>query len=109
MTGPLRPVGDDTWRQPGRMTCAACGYTPDAFGYAEKNPDSPRAPQAGDWSVCFRCGEVAVIEVHPLLGAALREATTEELVEFAADPVNAATVWKLHRWRAGHGSGAQGN
>ena len=64
MSGPLRPVGGDAWRQPGRMSCGACGYAPDALGHHEKDPVDPRAPQDGDWSICFRCGEVSVIEIN---------------------------------------------
>lgn len=103
VTGPLRDVGGGTWRQPNRMRCPGCDYTPDALGHHEATPADPRAPEDGDWSICFRCGDVGVIELHPLLGARLREATTGELAEFAADPVNADAVRRLHRFHARHG------
>lgn len=103
MNGPLRPVDSSTWRQPGRMACPACRYAPDALGHHEDNPADPRAPQTGDFSICFKCGEVAVIDVHPLLGATLREATGEELAEFSTNPDNTAAVRRLHLFLAEQG------
>lgn len=101
MSGPLRRVDGDTWRQPGRMSCTACGYSTDAFGHHEQKPADPRAPQTGDWSICLRCGEVSVIDLHPLLGASLRPATTAELAEFAANPANIDAVRRVHQFNAG--------
>jgi hypothetical protein len=100
VTGPLQPVGGDAWRQPARMACPVCDYSPDALGHHEHNPADPRAPETGDYSICFRCGEVSVIEIHPLLGASLREPTLPELAEFSSDPANVAAVKRLHRFNA---------
>lgn len=57
-------------------------------------------PQDGDFSICLRCGEVAIYAVGAF-GVALREATLEELAEFAANPENTDAVQKLHQFHAG--------
>lgn len=103
VTDPLRPAGNGTWRQSNRMYCPACGYAPDALGHHQPAPADPRAPQAGDYSICFNCGEVSVIEMSPLLGASMRAATTAELAEFAADPGNVDAVRRLHRFHSQRG------
>lgn len=97
--GPLRPAGDAVWRQPGRMSCPACGHNPDALGSLQ-GPHA-RAPRTGDYSVCIKCGEVTVIEVHPLLGATLREASLTELAEFSRNREAAETVRAVHRSNRG--------
>ena len=102
MTEPLRPAEGDSgvWRTSGMMRCPACDYGMDALGLDRPGP-CPR-PEAGDYTVCLRCGEVAVITIHPLLGASLREATTTELARFAANPENTAAVRRLHAFNATH-------
>lgn len=94
--GPLRPAGEAVWRQPGRMDCPACHYNPDALGSLKDTPQA-RAPQTGDYSICVNCGEVTVIEVHPLLGATLREATTAELAEFSRNRDATRLVRAVHQ------------
>jgi len=65
-----------------RQSCPYCGATVDAAGSPDGTPMEP--PQEGDYLICFTCGEPAVWSVGPL-GEALREATPEELAEFAVD------------------------
>lgn len=82
MTGPLRP-------QPGRpgvyrhpaLSCRACGATHNALTNADRG--GPPAND-GDFTVCFRCGVVAVLVIGPL-GVAMRAPSPEELLEFAQD------------------------
>jgi hypothetical protein len=80
------------------MVCAACGYAADALGHTTNSPADHSGPSAGDYSICFSCGEVSVIELHPLLGAQLRKATVAELAEFSRDPANIEAVRRLHRF-----------
>lgn len=98
MTGPFRPQPDrpDILRHQA-LSCLACGGKQDAAGTPDGSPASQ--PTDGDWAVCFRCGEVAVYAVGPF-GVALREATTEELAEFSADPANGKLVRDLHQFWA---------
>jgi hypothetical protein len=92
---PRRQPGTDVWRH-GELVCQGCGGKQNAAAVAEGGP-SP-APSGGDWSICFRCGEVAVYVVGPL-GVGLREATTAELAEFARSP-DAARVREIHQFWA---------
>jgi hypothetical protein len=95
---PFRP-------QPGRpdisrhvpLHCLACGGKQDAAGAAT---GPPRIPADGDYSICFRCGEVNIYVVGPF-GVALRAATTAELAEFARNPDNTDTVRRVHNYWAG--------
>jgi hypothetical protein len=97
---PLRPAGEGVWRQaPGSLTCGACGHTADALGLTMARPADRSGPADGDYSICIRCGEVTVIELHPLLGARLRPATPVELLEFSTDPAMIEAVHRIHRHR----------
>ncbi len=65
-------TGDDVtqpdygvYRQQASQPCWECGYRTDAAG---ELPGAPRRrPAAGDFSICFRCGEVAVFTGQGLL------------------------------------------
>lgn len=101
MTSGMRRAGDGSWRQTMPFPpCRACGYTGDAL--SGTGPEAPPEPSEGDFSVCFRCGEVEVIIIHPLLGVQTRPPTTDELAEFAQDPANVAAVRDLHRFNAAY-------
>jgi hypothetical protein len=95
--GPLQrqPGRDDVWRH-AALSCQCCGGKLDAAAVAAGGP-APE-PSDGDWSICFRCGEVAVYVVGPL-GVGLREATTAELARFARSP-DAARVQEIHQYWA---------
>jgi hypothetical protein len=103
VTGPLRPVDDGVWRGPRKVNCRACGYPMDALGERAPNLPDTRAPEDGDYAICFRCGEVSVVVMHPLLGVTLREPTGAELAEFARNPDYTAAVRRLHRFHGGRG------
>lgn len=100
---PFRP-------QPGRpdilrheaLSCVACGHKVDSSGSRDNSPITTE-PVDGDWAVCLRCGEVAVYVIGPL-GVGLREASTEELATFSADPQNVKLVRDIHSfWASGGG------
>jgi hypothetical protein len=97
--GPLTPAGPETWRAAHRPTCPACGNGLDGIG--ARRPGETVPPADGDWSVCCRCGEVAVFCVGPL-GLALRTPSTAELDEFRRDG-HAQLVRDLHRFWAERG------
>ena len=82
------------------LSCVACGYRFDAASLPEHGP--AQAPKDGDYSLCFRCGEVQVYVVGAL-GIAVREATVAELEEFASVPEQVAAVRKIHQFWAEHG------
>jgi hypothetical protein len=92
-------------QQPGRpdvvrhrkLHCPACGCGQNAAARPDRSPGP--GPSDGDYSICFRCGEVSVYTVSPL-GVALREATSAELVEFAANPDNTRAVRDIHAYWA---------
>jgi hypothetical protein len=99
VTSPFRP-------QPGRpdilrhpiLHCPACGTPCDAAGVTG---DIAPTPTDGDYSICFRCGEVNIYVIGPF-GVSIREATTAELAEFARHPDNTRTVRALHEFWATH-------
>jgi hypothetical protein len=97
VNNPFRP-------QPGRpdvvrhqkLNCRACGNGIDAAGVT--GPVAPD-PTDGDYSICFRCGEVSIYTIGPL-GVALREPTGAELAEFSSNPDNTRLVRTIHRYWA---------
>ncbi len=104
MTAAMRPAdGGENWRQGVQMSCPACGKVADALGNTRPGPI--RKPESGDFSICFGCGEVSVVQVSPIGVAQLVEATVEQLAEFAAVPENTEAVRRLHRFNAAGGHG----
>lgn len=67
------------WRH-NALSCLGCGYKITGATYMN-GPDGDSGPDSGSFSVCLRCGEVAIYEIG-VFGVALREATTDELAEF---------------------------
>lgn len=59
--------------------CPTCGRGNDA---ASQLPAGAEPPQAGDWSLCWGCGAVAVFTGE---GVNVRPCTDEELVESTKD------------------------
>lgn len=62
-----------------RSSCPYCGYKTDAAEAAEGSA----VPGAGDWSICFGCGRVAVFTGDGLM---TRPATEAEEAEALAEP-----------------------
>lgn len=83
------------------VSCRACGYR---FDSVSQSGDVCRVPSDGDFSVCFRCGEVSVFVVGPL-GIGVREPTLAELAEFSADREATRTVQSIHEFWARRGEG----
>jgi transcription elongation factor Elf1 len=84
-------------RLPGEPTCPACGTKAD--GYTAVG-DENATPGTGDCSICAYCRAVAVYVVSDDGSVALRDATTEELMEIRRHPeVRAAqeAVAEMHR------------
>lgn len=57
-------------------------------------------PSTGSFALCMRCGELSIYEIGPL-GTALREATNDELAEFARDYSHVAQQLTTYRARRG--------
>lgn len=102
MTDPLKNMGNAIWRQPSKTACPACKTEQDAFTNPYRNDPTARKPQTGDYAVCLDCGEVAWIDVHPLLGVSLREPTGPELARFSRRRANTRLVTGVHRFNANH-------
>ncbi len=81
------------------LHCRACGHGIDAATAGVRHDGPRNIPITGDYSVCFRCGEVSVYVIGPL-GVALREPTGAELTEFAAHPANTESVREIHQFWA---------
>jgi hypothetical protein len=58
--------------------CPVCGYTIDSLSRLD---DDDIRPKAGDWTVCFMCAAVLVINAD----LTVRASTPEEFVEALAD------------------------
>src|SRR5881394_3570008 len=82
------------------LHCPSCGSRINATTLPGHGP-MPRPPDDGDYAVCFCCGDVGVYMVGPL-GVTIREATTVEVAEFAANPANTELVRTLHQYWANH-------
>lgn len=67
------------YRQKFEQPCWSCGYRMDSA----TEVTGRGKPKAGDFSLCFRCGDFAVFTGQALLR---RQPTDEELAEFLADP-----------------------
>jgi len=93
VTAPFRqqPGHPDVYRHE-TLPCPACGRPNNS---AKRAQGKPQSPGDGDWSICFGCGEVSVYAVGSF-GVALREATGQELREFADNPDNTRLVRDLH-------------
>jgi hypothetical protein len=89
-----QPGHDDVWRH-GSLSCSACGYRFDGTGSLVSGDQ--RAPDDGDFTICFRCGEVMVYVIGAL-GVSVREPSTTELAEFARIPGATAEVRRLHEF-----------
>lgn len=92
------PGGPSVLRSATFTTCPACGHAADAYG--DTGSDDSERPTDGDYSICFRCGEVAMFSVGAF-GIGVRAITTEELAAFSRTP-HAARVRELHRFWAEH-------
>lgn len=82
------------WRH-NAVTCRACGYR--ITGATSITDDDGDGPESGAFSVCLRCGEVAVYEIS-VFGVSLREATMDELAEFGR--CHGDKLQRLHLFRA---------
>lgn len=64
------------------LVCLGCGLVNDGH----QGPESTDVPEAGDVSVCFTCGALAMYDVDALGLLTLRLPTDAELADLEADP-----------------------